>query len=200
LSNSGAPPETTLSVNVSADELHAEGAVDDWRLACSEQDVPTSRVMFEITESSALADTPVNLAALARLRIHGFKLAIDDIGMGFSSLGRLMRQPFSALKLDSSFIRELRGSADARKIVRSLLDLGNSLGLRTIAEGVEEPGDLTWLRDSGCQCAQGFLIARPMPAEACEKWLLDGHIGLPHARGKRRAVSNKSIPGVAHER
>ena len=165
------PADSTLCVNLSPTELDAPDLVEGLVVACRANGIPPGRLMLEITESAALNDTPAILAALTRLRIYGFKLAIDDIGIGFSSLGRLLRQPFNALKLERSFVIAMDGSTEARAVVSSLLELGKSLGLDTIAEGVETDANIEWLQQAGCSIAQGFRIARPMPGDRCLEWL-----------------------------
>jgi EAL domain-containing protein (putative c-di-GMP-specific phosphodiesterase class I) len=100
----------------------------------------------------------------------GVRLALDDFGTGYSSLAYLKRLPVDELKIDRSFVLGLAGSASDGEIVRSTVGLGHNLGLSIVAEGVEDESSLAFLRDVGCDIAQGFFIAKPMPAESIVEW------------------------------
>lgn len=126
---------------------------------------------LEVTETAAMADTAVVAAALARLRIRGFSLAMDDFGTGYSSLAELHRMPFSELKIDRSFVSGILHDREAMVITRAVIGLARTLGLRTVAEGVESEGVLAALGEMGCDIGQGFLIGRPMPLHGFLAWL-----------------------------
>lgn len=130
-------------------------------------------IVLELTESSPLTDTPGVMAALSRLRIAGFDLALDDFGTGYSSLVGLHRMPFSELKIDRSFVGKIDKDPDARKIVEATISLAHVLGLRTVAEGVEDARGVEIVRDMGCDLIQGFYYSRPLPAERFDTWLAD---------------------------
>jgi EAL domain-containing protein (putative c-di-GMP-specific phosphodiesterase class I) len=119
---------------------------------------------LEITESILIQNVDGVVAALDRLKHLGVKLAIDDFGTGYSSLSYLKRLAIDKLKIDQSFVRELAQNADDEAIVRAIIQMAQSLKLKTIAEGIESAEVLQKLRTFGCNEGQGFYFARPMPA------------------------------------
>ncbi len=129
---------------------------------------------FEITESVAMEDAETMHAALARLGELGLSLAIDDFGTGYSSLAYLRRLPVGQLKIDRSFVQDLETSADAQAIVEAVIRLAHALGLRVVAEGVENEPQAIVLAGLGCDELQGFLIAHPQPAASLAAWVRDG--------------------------
>ena len=163
----------TLSINLSPHSLTEVDLADHMAAMCHSMNVDTRRIIFEITETSAMKDPVASLALLTRLRMKGFQLAIDDFGTGFSSMVQLVRLPFSEIKVDRSFILELLTSLESRAVTRSVIDLGQSLGLKVTAEGVEDRETLAFLRDAGCELAQGFHIARPMDENLLAQWLTE---------------------------
>ena len=124
-----------------------------------------------MTESAAMEDPTHSLAVLERLAGLGVVLSVDDFGTGHSSLAYLERLPVTALKIDRSFVIGLHGDSTADTIVGTTVELGHRLGLRVIAEGVEDTPTLERLRGLGCDVAQGFGIAHPMPADAVPSWV-----------------------------
>ena len=128
-----------------------------------------SDVVLEMTEV-AEATRGVDLSTMTRLRMRGFGLSIDDFGIGHSSLERLNRMPFTELKIDRSFVSEIETNDWARTIAAQSIALAGALGLQSVAEGIETDPILAWLRDSGCDLAQGFLIARPMWPDELDAW------------------------------
>ncbi len=126
--------------------------------------VDASAMMFEITESGAMADVALTMDILTRLRLKGVGLSIDDFGTGYSSLVELYRMPFSELKIDKSFVMDIGKGEEAAVIVRSLVNLAHNLGLTVCAEGVETQEALDLLQSLGCEKAQGYLIGKPVPA------------------------------------
>jgi diguanylate cyclase (GGDEF)-like protein/hemerythrin-like metal-binding protein len=163
--------EITLSINMSAASLSDRDFVEDVLEACTRHDVEPERVILELTETSAMRDPVATLDQLTRMRMKGFQLSIDDFGTGFSSMLQLARLPFSELKVDKSFVMTAMRSIEARAVVRSVVDLGTSFGLRTVAEGVEDAATLEYLKGLGCDIAQGYYIARPMTAEDLVNWV-----------------------------
>lgn len=161
----------TLSLNISASELGDAGLCTRLLKACGTAAVNPQQVIVEITETSALAENPEPLATLTRLRLDGFQLSIDDFGTGYSSMSQLSSVPFTEVKIDKSFVRDLGSSLPADVMVRSMLQLSRGLGLHCTAEGVENALALQVLRDMGCDYAQGYHIAKPMPHAELELWL-----------------------------
>jgi len=160
----------TLSINISAAALTDRDFVEDALHACARHGVDPGRVILELTESSAMRDPTSTLDQLTRMRMKGFQLSIDDFGTGFSSMLQLARLPFSELKVDKSFVMNAMHSVESRVVIRSVVDLGNSLGLRTVAEGVEDAATLEFLEGIGCTVAQGYFISKPLPADKAASW------------------------------
>jgi len=133
--------------------------------------VDTSRIVIEVTESGLMLESFQPLEVLTRLRLHGMELSIDDFGTGYSTLERLQRIAFTELKIDRRFVMAAASDAEARGIVESNVGLARSLGLRTVAEGVETAADLRLMIELGCDSAQGFYIALPMPPVQLPAWL-----------------------------
>jgi EAL domain-containing protein (putative c-di-GMP-specific phosphodiesterase class I) len=131
------------------------------------------RLELEITETMLLDETQSTLGVLHGLREAGLRIALDDFGVGYSSLAYLRRFPFDTLKIDRSFVRELLARRDARAIVRMVVGLARTLNMKTVAEGVEEPAQAAALREFGCDAMQGYLLARPMAADAVAGFLRD---------------------------
>jgi EAL domain-containing protein (putative c-di-GMP-specific phosphodiesterase class I)/CheY-like chemotaxis protein len=169
-----------VAVNVSANCLGVPGFAEHVAEIVAAAGIEPGALTIEITETAAMGDTATVAAALAWLRIRGFALAMDDFGTGYSSLAELHRMPFSELKIDRSFVSAMLHDREAMVITRAVVALSRALGLRTVAEGVETEPQLAALAEMGCDVAQGFLIGRPMPAEAFSTWL--GHGGVPPAR------------------
>lgn len=140
------------------------------------------QVMLEITESSVVDCMGVSLGVLARLRLKGFGLSIDDYGTGFSSMQQLARIPFTELKIDRSFVHDASRRTNLRVILQSALDMARQLGLVTVAEGIETMEDWKLLQECGCSVGQGYLIARPMPAADLPGWLKTHQRRLPELR------------------
>jgi EAL domain-containing protein (putative c-di-GMP-specific phosphodiesterase class I) len=120
---------------------------------------------LELTESILIRDVETVLASVERLKALGLRLSIDDFGTGYSSLAYLKRFKVDKLKIDQSFVRDLISDSEDATIVRTIIQMANSLNLRTIAEGVEDPVTLDQLRRLNCDEAQGYHFARPLPAE-----------------------------------
>jgi EAL domain-containing protein (putative c-di-GMP-specific phosphodiesterase class I) len=160
----------TLSINLSARSLGSADFVGRLHERCTASGMDPRRVIFELTETAAMDDPALALELLTRLRVQGFELSIDDFGTGYSSMVQLVRLPFSEVKVDRSFVMTATRSSESQAVIRSIVDLGHSLGLRVVAEGVEEQAAMDYLRGAGCDLAQGYLIARPMTAPALRAW------------------------------
>jgi EAL domain-containing protein (putative c-di-GMP-specific phosphodiesterase class I) len=154
----------TVAVNVSS--ANAPDADLPERLArlCDEAGLPQSAIALELTESAATGDPARAMEMFVRLRSKGFDLSIDDFGTGYSSLAQLQRLPFTSLKIDRSFVSSVMTSESSASIVRAIISLAHALGLTCIAEGVETAETLAFLKDNDCDLAQGYHIAKPMPA------------------------------------
>ena len=156
-------PGLSISVNVSPVQLMRQNFLEDVERALAVSNLAPERLEVEITESIFMDDAEAALASLHGLKRLGVQIALDDFGTGYSSLAYLRRFPFDTLKIDRAFVRELLTHHDARAIVRTIVDLAATLGMLTVAEGVEEPAQLEVLRLAGCGAIQGYLVARPMP-------------------------------------
>ncbi|MEV5767339.1 bifunctional diguanylate cyclase/phosphodiesterase [Micromonospora sp. NPDC052213] len=144
-------------------------------------DLPPDRLVLELTETLTLSQLDVVDRVLSRLRDEGVRLALDDFGTGYSSLSLLSRIPVHELKIDRSFVTAMEGSAEAAAVIRSTLDLGRSLGLDVVAEGVESEPQRRALWELGCTAGQGHLFARPMPAGTLLAAFRRGSGGSPGA-------------------
>jgi diguanylate cyclase (GGDEF)-like protein/PAS domain S-box-containing protein len=161
-----------VAVNVSARSLHDGRIVDDVEEVLLTHDLPPDRLVVEVTESAVMADPDRAREVLSSLASRGVAVAIDDFGIGYTSLGQLKKLPVHELKIDRSFVRGMAGEEGAdTAIVRSTADLAHNLGLNVVAEGVEDQWTLDLLATFGCDQAQGYHIARPMPAAAFGGWM-----------------------------
>lgn len=159
-----------LAINISARSRLDDVFVEDIIGRCRKCGLAPGQLIFELTETSAMEDPVASLDLLTRMRMKGIHLSIDDLGTGFSSLLQLVRLPFSELKVDKSFVITASQSSESRQVVQAIVGLGQSLGIQSTAEGVEDRETLQFLRDIGCNFAQGFYIARPMPADEAARW------------------------------
>lgn len=153
-----------ISVNVSATELHDPGLVADVREAVTGAGIPPDLLCLELTETAVMDDPDAALEVLASLKAIGVRLAMDDFGTGYSSLAYLQQLPIDYVKIDSGFITAMRRSADDRAIVAAVVDLTTTLGLPTVAEGVENEEQAEALRQMSCRYAQGFHWSPAVPA------------------------------------
>ncbi len=161
----------SLAVNLSTRSLVDVDLADRVLRSCERHSVSPSRVILEITETSAMEHNADSFDTLTRLRLKGFRLSIDDFGTGYSSLSQLARLPLSEIKIDRSFVALMGTSADAAKIVDATIQLARAMGLDCVAEGVEDQATLDALVRLGCALAQGYHIARPMPGADFDRWL-----------------------------
>lgn len=160
-----------ISVNLSVRQFQSPGFVDDVRDALEESGLEPESLVLEITESVALNEAPSTAATLNGLKELGVGLAIDDFGTGYSSLSYLRRLQADFLKMDRSFIEKLGEDPDDTVLVSGVINLAQSLGLKVVGEGVEEPEQVLWLRDLGCDLAQGFYFQGPLPSETAGELL-----------------------------
>jgi diguanylate cyclase (GGDEF)-like protein/PAS domain S-box-containing protein len=155
-----------ISVNVSARHFKDHAVVDDIVHALNASHLPPSALLVEVTESALEDYFDPDGSFLRELKAIGVRLAIDDFGTGYSSLARLSDFPIDIVKIDKSFVDRLSGDADGETMVRAVVELSHSLGMQAVAEGVESREQAVALERLGCTLAQGYLFARPMPADA----------------------------------
>ena len=155
-----------VSVNLSARQLGRPKLVDDVDQALRESGLDPDRLWLEITESVLMEDADTTVVTLERLRALGVHLSVDDFGTGYSSLAYLRRFPVDALKVDRSFVAGLGEDAEDSAIVEAVVSMAHSLHLSVVAEGVETDEQLARLRELGCELAQGFYFAAPVPPAA----------------------------------
>jgi EAL domain-containing protein (putative c-di-GMP-specific phosphodiesterase class I) len=160
-----------VAVNLSVRNLLAEDFTESVESALQHHRVPAHLLTLEITESSVMAQPEHSLPVLRNLHAMGIKLAVDDFGTGYSSLAYLRRLPIDEIKIDKSFVQGMVTDLSDMAIVRAIVDLGHSLGLAVIAEGVEEEAARDALRSMRCDGIQGFLVSRPLPIDRFEAWL-----------------------------
>lgn len=160
-----------VSVNYSVDSLVNLIQPEFISAIAREYGVEESLLTVEMTESLVMHDEAVIIEVLTRMRLHGMGVALDDFGTGHATLERLQQIPFTELKLDKGYVSRARKDSRARTILESSIALGKGLGLKLVAEGVEDHECWALVRELGCDEAQGYLIARPMPAAALLPWL-----------------------------
>ena len=160
-----------VSVNVSMENLASLEFADFVVAQTSAAGVAPQQVVLEVTESQLMRDQRVPLEILTRLRLKRFRLSIDDFGTGHSSLAQLRDIPFDELKIDQSFVHGAWSNDTARAMFDASLGLGKQLNMEVVAEGVEDQADWDFLRKTECDIAQGYFIARPMPAADLPEWI-----------------------------
>ena len=165
------PAHLRVAVNVSPLQLRSRSLVAMVESALRQSRLSADRLEIEVTESALIEDQALARHLLTSLRDVGVGLALDDFGVGFSSLNYLRHLPFDRLKIDRSFIAESVQNADAGAIVRAILGLARDLRLRVTAEGIETEEQLRFLRENHCGEAQGYLIGKPMAADAVAAYL-----------------------------
>jgi len=163
----------TMSVNLSGRQLQRRDIVDQVIETLQTTRVEASSLKLEITESVLMNDVEDAIGKLRGLRGLGIKLAVDDFGTGYSSMSSLSSFPVDTVKIDRAFISRLCIDDDAEAIVAAVIMLSKSIRLETTAEGLENQEQLMFLKALGCNCAQGYYFARPLPAEECGKWLAE---------------------------
>jgi EAL domain-containing protein (putative c-di-GMP-specific phosphodiesterase class I) len=167
----------SMALNVSARNLNKVQFPDMLAEICARHCFTADRVVVEITETASQQILKL-LDTLSRLRLKGFRLALDDFGIGFSSMAQLQQLPFSELKVDRSFVAKMVEAQDCLIITRAIINLGHELGLEVVAEGVESAEAMEKLVQLGCDGAQGYYIGRPSPAAGIQA-LLRGSAMFP---------------------
>lgn len=166
--------DITVAMNLSARNLSDDCLVTDLAKLLQEYRLPGERIEMEITESTLMSDPNRALIQLRRINALGVNLSIDDFGTGYSSLAYLKRLPVQNLKIDSSFIFSMLNDEQDEIIVKSTINLAHNLGLKVVAEGVENKETYAELEEIGCDCAQGYYIARPMSPKNLATWIAEG--------------------------
>jgi diguanylate cyclase (GGDEF)-like protein/PAS domain S-box-containing protein len=186
-------PGVAVAVNVATSQFRRRDFAATVAEALRATGLPGSRLELEVTEGLLVHDDGDALAILAEIKALGVRIIMDDFGTGYSSLAYLQRFPFDKIKIDRSFVRQLGGRPNTRAIVRAMVQLGRSLAVPICAEGVENATQLDLLRDEGCQEAQGFYFARPVPAaevaDLLRSWAAGGHEGR-----RDRSVARREAP------
>jgi len=160
-----------MSVNVSMRQLESDSFLDHLSEALQTSGLDPGALVIEVTESALMRDTDATVRRLKKLKEIGVLVAIDDFGTGYSSLAYLRQFPVDALKIDRSFVAAMHDSAESTALVHTLVQLGRTLGLETLAEGIEEHWQLQNLQREHCERGQGFLFSRPLKPEAIEAFL-----------------------------
>jgi diguanylate cyclase (GGDEF)-like protein len=192
-------PPLWVSVNVSAVQLEDENLVATVSQALETSGLDASRLALEVTETVIMNDVPRAVRVLTALRKVGLKIAIDDFGTGYSSLGALRYLPVDTLKIDRSFVTDLARDRASSDLTRRTLQLAADFHLHTVAEGVEEVGQLEILRNFGCDAVQGFLFARPQPMAEIIKLLASGR-KLPEQAAMPAATATRALVSTCTER
>lgn len=182
------PPGLRVAVNVSSIQFQRGNVVATTMNALGQAGLAPERVEIEITESVFFENNVANLDALRQLHALGLKIALDDFGTGYSALSYLLSYPFDKIKIDGSFVRASDNAAGAQAIVRAIAEIGHRMGIVTTAEGIETPAQLRNVHAAGYTEAQGYLIARPMPAAQVHKMLAGEDDRMPFAPMQQRAA------------
>jgi EAL domain-containing protein (putative c-di-GMP-specific phosphodiesterase class I) len=153
---------------VSARQLDDDRLVDEVAATLALTGLDPAALTLEITETTLMSDPDAAARRLGALKELGVRIAVDDFGTGYSSLAYLRQFPVDELKIDRSFVSGIGGSDESAALIHTLVQLGKTLGLETLGEGIEEPAQLRLLQREECDHGQGFLFARPMGAEALE--------------------------------
>ncbi len=190
--------DLAVSVNLSAADLLDETLPGFVQATLAEHGVPDEALTLEITETTVMSDPLRAQTTLERLHEQGVRLSVDDYGTGHCSLAYLRRLPVQELKLDRSFVTHMSTEPRDSAIVRSSVDLAHSLGLRMVAEGVEDAGAVDLLIAAGCDVAQGFYFARPMPVDELLSWLEARPVGLRDEPASPPAAAVLGGPGAEH--
>ena len=172
------PGLASVAVNVSPAQFKSERLVETIVSALASSGLPAGRLEVEITEGVLLQDNDRTLSTLHRLRALGVRVSMDDFGTGYSSLSYLRSFPFDKIKIDRSFVKDLSSKPDGDAIIRAIAGLGKSLGMTTVAEGVETEEQMRRIRAEGCTDVQGYLVSRPVPIEQLLP-LLSGQPDMP---------------------
>lgn len=191
------PATYNLSINLSPAQMSSPSLIGTIVNMLAKTSIASHRICLEITETVLMQDSEANLATLYKLRSLGLKIALDDFGTGYSSLNYLRSFPFDKIKIDRCFVDEIDSSEDCQAIIKSIVDLANSLGISSAAEGVERDEQIQYLRDRGCVEAQGYLYSKAVPQSELSGLRRRAVIladKLTHAEPKQRTETAIAIP------
>jgi EAL domain-containing protein (putative c-di-GMP-specific phosphodiesterase class I) len=166
----GGPRLNVLAVNLSAKQLDDQATVGELVGLLDSHRIECDRVSVEVTESTVMINSTVTLRSLEGLRDRGLRVAIDDFGTGYSSLSYLHTLPVTTVKVDRSFVERLGSAEDSTPVVQAIVDMSHALGLDVVAEGVSSEDLRGRIAAVGCDSAQGFYWAMPMPAQEFAIW------------------------------
>ena len=162
-----------ISVNMSRQHFYQPDFIERLTRTTAKYGIPNSRVHIEITESLYVSDDRLIDRVLQELRETGFLISMDDFGTGYSSLSMLQKIPIDILKIDKQLLDSSFASESGMIVLEGLLDIAKKLNLSTICEGVDTVKELSWLKNAGCDMAQGFYYARPLPPVELENFMLE---------------------------
>ena len=165
---------TRLSINISAQNITSLKLPEQLRMLVKKYEIDPSMIVLELTESALMDSEVTSLDIFTRFRLKGFQLSIDDFGTGYSSLSQLHKIPFTELKIDQSFVTNMKQEKESKAIVETCIMLAHKLHMEVVAEGIEDKDTWNLLLAEGCDVAQGYYIARPMPADQFDKWQFKG--------------------------
>ena len=169
-----------VAINISMDNLADLGFTHYMVNAAAASGIMPSDIVLEVTESKLMTNLSISMEILTRLRMHRFSLSIDDFGTGHSSLAQLCNIPFDELKIDQSFVHNTIVNDTQRAIFNASLGLAKQLDMKSVAEGVEDQTDWDFLRNTDCDIAQGYFIAKPMPADDIYPWIISWEATANH--------------------
>ncbi len=187
-----APADMTVSVNVSAREIQQLGFLDSVKAVLGESGLDPTRLMLEITETALLKATPTTIATLHGVRALGVRTVIDDFGTGYFSLSHLRQFPIDTLKIASEFVQDTEETSKSSALAGAIVAMSRSLGIETVAEGIETEEQATRMRDLGCAFGQGYVFARPLtPEELLSTYGPSGVAATPPATAPTRAAETR---------
>ena len=173
-----------MSANVSARQLLSLNNVDIIIATIRKTGVDPSAIKIEITEGLLITDPEMAITAINRLKALGVTIALDDFGTGYSSLGYLHRFPLDTLKIDRSFVSSMLNSRESMTVIRTITRLARDLKLSCVSEEIEDPSELTTLKDFGCDYGQGYLFSRPVPGKDVAELLTRDRLWAPQQQGE----------------
>lgn len=180
------PASLSCSVNMPVTLLTCDKLVEQMVAIVQQHQLPCQAIIIEVTETTFMSNLALSLGTLARLRLRGFGVAMDDYGTGYSSMKQLSRCPFTEIKIDKEFVHDAHSSPKKLTILTAAIVMSQKLGLKTVAEGVESAEDWQQLALLGCELAQGYYISRPLPVAQIEGWFAEWQTrrsAAPHQPG-----------------
>jgi EAL domain-containing protein (putative c-di-GMP-specific phosphodiesterase class I) len=156
-----------MSINLSAQDIRNPNLLKDIDRILAKTDLDGKSITLEITESMLIADINQTIDLLSQIKSRNIQASIDDFGTGYSSLNYIHRLPADYLKIDRAFVNQMQEASRNYQIVRTIIALGNQIGLAVVAEGIETSGQLQILRDLGCRFGQGYLFSKPLSVQEC---------------------------------